>query len=64
MQVLLTNLEIGAALKILDPFVGLALWVNHERPAAGIGYYNGIVNGQRVIGQACQQPLPHFHRLS
>ena len=57
-------LQVGAPLKVLDPLVGLALRVDHEGPASSIGHYNGIINGQGVIWQACQQPFPHFHRFS
>ena len=58
------HLQVGASLQILDPLVGLALRVDHERPASSIGHHYGIVNGQGVIWQACQQPFPHFHRLA
>eukprot|EP00951_Prasinocladus_malaysianus_P032137 scaffold311304_cov31-Prasinocladus_malaysianus.AAC.1 len=58
------NLQVGAALEVLDPLVGLVLRVDHQRPATGIGDHDAVVDGERVVGQAGNEPLAHLDRLA
>jgi hypothetical protein len=59
-----THLQPVGLLLGLDPLVGLALWVYHEWPAAAGGHHDGILDGERVIGQPCQQPVPDRDRIA
>ena len=57
-EALCTCLQVGAALQILYPLVCLALRVDHEGPPPGVSHHNSIVNGQRIVGQPSNEPLP------
>ena len=37
------------------------LRVNEQRPAAGLADDDGVVNGEAVVGQALDDPLPDLH---
>ena len=39
------------------------LRVNEQRPAAGLADNDGIVDGEAVVGQALDDPLPDLHGL-
>lgn len=43
---------------------GLTLRVDHERPAAGVGHDDGVVDGERVDWQPCQLPRAALHRVT
>ncbi len=39
------------------------LWIDEQRPAAGLADNDGIVDGAAVVGQALNDPVPDLHRL-
>jgi hypothetical protein len=42
----------------------LRLRVNHERPAACARHHYAVVDGEGVIGEACNSPGPDFDRVT
>ena len=46
----LDDLQLVGLLQVLDPLVGLALRVDHQGPAVGIGDYQGVVCGETAQG--------------
>lgn len=44
-------------LVFLNPFVGLALRVDEEWPASALGSDHTIVDTQRIVGEAFDDPL-------
>lgn len=59
----MAHLQVGGLLQVLDPLVGLTLWVDHEGPPTGRRHHDPVLDGERVVGQPGDQPLPHLHRL-
>jgi len=51
-------------LRVLDPAVGLALRIDHQRPPLRVVNNNGVVNAEGVLGQAENIPLLNFDGLS
>ena len=43
---------------VFDPFVGLSLWVDEQRPASRELDDNTVFNTQVVLGQTCDLPTP------
>jgi len=39
------------------------LRVDAQRPTTGIGEHDGVVNGEGVVWEACNDPAAHTHRL-
>ena len=60
---LLAHHERCGRLHILDPLVGLPLWVDAERPAEGGGEDEGVLGGEAVGGQALCLPLAQLYRV-
>eukprot|EP00976_Prorocentrum_cordatum_P117105 1196258-Prorocentrum_minimum.AAC.3 len=48
------------ALQVAHPGVGLALRVDHQRPAAALGHKDGVLRGHHVRRQPRQLPLAHL----
>ena len=46
---------------LLGPLVGLHLWVNHQRPSPRVVQNDGVVNGQGIVWQVIDDPLPDLH---
>jgi hypothetical protein len=51
------DLEAILHLHVLDPLVGLALRVDHERPAAAARGHDAVLSGERVRRQAHDVPI-------
>mmetsp|Transcript_161065 Transcript_161065/g.516989 ORF Transcript_161065/g.516989 Transcript_161065/m.516989 type:complete len:533 (-) Transcript_161065:1584-3182(-) len=52
------------AVHLFHPLVRLPLRIDHQRPASGIVQDDGIVDAERVVGQAIDDPLAHFHCIA
>ena len=61
---LLDRLERVLGLLALDPLVGLALRVDHERPARGVEGDNGVLDREDVRRQAAHLPVAHLDRVA
>ena len=51
------HLQLSVFLPVFNPSLALALRVNQQRVARGLGHNDTILNGQVIIGQALQVPL-------
>lgn len=45
-----------ATLQVLDPFRCLTLWIYEQGPIDGSGGDDGVLNGERIRGQALHHP--------
>lgn len=60
----LDDVDAATDLHLLDPFVGLALRVDAERPSSRLEDDNTVFEGEVVGRQAVDVPLPHLHRVA
>lgn len=49
---------------LLGPLVGLHLWINHQWPTPGVVQDDRIVNGQGIVRQVINDPLPDLHFIA
>ncbi len=53
--------DVSTALHVLDPSVGLALRVDHERPTVRTLEHYGVLDGHAVVGELVDDPSADLH---
>lgn len=61
---LFDSLYVIALFHALDPFVGLVLRIDHERPSIGVERYERVLDRECVDRQPVNLPLADFHRFA
>jgi hypothetical protein len=57
-------LDVVVLLHLLDPFVGLGLWVDEEWPSLGLSRDDTVLNGELIGRKSLDAPLSDLHRVT
>ena len=58
------TLGLNVWIALLGPLVGLHLWINHQWPPPRVVQDDRIVNGQGIVRQVVDDPLPDLHFIA
>ena len=57
---LLDDRKVVVLFHAFDPFAGLSLRIDHQRPTPRVRNDHSIVHGERVLWEAADLPLPEI----
>lgn len=60
----LYGLNVVVFFHLLDPFVGLRLWVDEQWPPLGLGGDDTVLNGQLICRESLNAPFSDENRVS
>jgi len=60
----LDGLNVVVFFHLLDPFVGLRLWVDEQWPSLGLGGDDTVLNGQLICRESLNAPFSNENRVS